>query len=210
MPLPAFDRTGLIPAFIGTDARTADRSPYRVTMVELVDRLGTSSWRRTLLRNLLTYRDMMAGDGYANGIQFIDGSFVENVEVTRGRDPGDIDVFSIVTIPAKYLANPAEWPVTGFPFWDDELTNWQKNKDRFHLDTYGIVINTSTVDEFIDGITYWYSLFSHRRDTFDWKGFASVTLDQGGDAAALAELDRLDDIEKKRLDALVKQQGGGP
>ena len=79
MPLPSFDMRGLLPPFIGTDATTSDRSPYWTTMVDFASAFGTTPHRRHLLRNLISYRTLLAGEGYVGGIQFIDGSFVENV-----------------------------------------------------------------------------------------------------------------------------------
>ena len=55
------------------------------------------------------------------GIQFIDGSFVENVEVLANRNPSDIDVFSILSAPPRYLTDPAAWLATGLPFWNARL-----------------------------------------------------------------------------------------
>ncbi len=195
MPLPPFDMSsGLMPAFIGTDATTADRSPYIVTMPELVGRFATSPERRNLLRNLLDYRDLLMTGGYTDGIQFVDGSFVENVEVIRQRPPDDIDVYSLLGIPAKFKASPPLWmsDTGGYAFWRDEIVDRDKNKARFRLDTYGDTIDTLSAPTFITQIIYWYSLFSHQRDTFAWKGFAAIPLDLVGDAAALSELDRLD------------------
>lgn len=60
MPLPSFDRRGLLPPFLGADATTSDRSPYWVTMPELVAAFGTTPHRRALLRNIINYRALLA------------------------------------------------------------------------------------------------------------------------------------------------------
>ena len=192
MPIPSFDTKGLIPPFIGSDPKTADRSPYVIDMLELVAGLGTTKERRSLLRNLIAYRGMMSSAGYVDGTQFLNGSFCEDVETYKNRPPGDIDVFSVVRMPVMYLTDPPRWSASGLSYWENEIIDWVKNKQRFNLDTYGLILDTSPVDIVLRGIIYWYSLFSHRRDTLDWKGFVAVTLDTSGDSSALAELNRLD------------------
>ncbi len=190
MPLPSFDLRGLLPPFVGADAATPDRSPYWVTMPELVAAFGTTPHRRQLLRNLIAYRALLAQEGYVEGFQFIDGSFVENVEALESRNPGDIDVFSILKLPPKYLTNPAAWQATGFPFWTAEVANRNWNKQRFSLDTYAVLFEELQAQpmKLISDIIYWYGLFSHQRTTFAWKGFAGLALDPATDQVALSQL----------------------
>lgn len=190
MPLPSFDMRGLLPPFIGSDATTSDRSPYWTSMADLVFAFATTPHRRQLLRNLISYRTLLAGEGYVGGIQFIDGSFVENVETLASRDPGDIDVFSILNVPPKYVTDPAAWQTNGFPFWQAEIVDRERNKNRFKLDTYAVLLEELQAQpmSLIGNIIYWYSLFSHQRETFAWKGFAGLALDPTGDQAALASM----------------------
>jgi hypothetical protein len=190
VPLPSFDLRGLLPPFVGADATTPDRSPYWVTMPELVAALGTSPHRCALLRNLIEYRALLARGGYVGGIQFIDGSFVENVEALANRNPSDIDVFSILSAPTRYLTDPKAWQATGLPFWNAEVANRDLNKQRFGLDTYAVLFEELQAQpmNLIRNIIYWYGLFSHQRDTFAWKGFAVLALDPAADQAALTEL----------------------
>lgn len=190
MPLPSFDMRGLLPPFVGSDATTPDRSPYWVTMPELVVAFGTTPRRRQLLRNLIAYRALLAQEGYVGGIQFIDGSFVENVEALANRDPSDIDVFSILNAPVRYLTDPAAWQAAGLPFWQAEVVNRDLNKQRFSLDTYGVLFEERQAQpmNLVSDLIYWYGLFSHQRDTFAWKGFAGLVLDAAADQAALAAM----------------------
>lgn len=190
MPLPSFDLRGLLPPFVGVDAATQDRSPYWATMSELVKAFGTTPHRCQLLRNLIAYRALLAQGGYVSGIQFIDGSFVENVEALANRNPSDIDVFSILDVPQRYINDHAEWQATGFIFWRDEVLNRDLNKQRFQLDTYAILLQEQLAQprRLIGSIIYWYGLFSHQRDTFAWKGFAGLELDPAADQAALSLL----------------------
>ena len=140
------------------------------------------------MRNLISYRQIITSAGYTRGIQFIDGSFVENVESHSGRSPADIDVFSILNAPQRYIENPRDWPTTGLPFWQAEIVDRERNKQRFALDTYGLLFEELPPLGLIQGTIYWYGLFSHQRGTLAWKGFAALQLDPMDDQSALAAL----------------------
>lgn len=188
MPLPAFDFRGLLPPFVGTNPTTSDRSPYWVTMSELVVAFGTTTRRRQLLRNLIQYRALIAQQGYVSGIQFINGSFVENIEQISNRPPRDIDVFSIINMQPAYGGNLQAWGPTEFLFWQNEIANQALNKSRYSLDTYALLFEDLQPMDLIKGIIYWYSLFAHQRNTLAWKGFAGLALDPSGDQIALSAL----------------------
>lgn len=158
-------------------------------MSDLAARFGTTSRRRQLMRNLIAYRGLLTSEGYVNGIQFVDGSFVENLEAVS-REPNDIDVFSLLSLPGKYASDPVAWQTFGFPFWRTEITDANRNKARFSIDTYGVLYEEIQAQPMalIGSIIYWYGLFSHQRDTLAWKGFAGIPLDPAGDQAALSAL----------------------
>lgn len=190
MPLPSFDSRGLLPPFLGDDAATPDRSPYWITMDELATAMGSTPHRKQLIANLITYRKMLADEGYVSGIQFIDGSFVENIETIASRPPSDIDVFSVLCAPPKYLSDMPAWQATGLPFWQTEIIDRDRNKQRFGLDTYAVLFEERAAKpmNLISDIIYWYGLFSHQRGTLAWKGFAGLALDPAGDQAALSAM----------------------
>ncbi|MGV1869702.1 DUF6932 family protein [Agrobacterium rosae] len=190
MSIPHFDNRGLIPPVDMANPVGALRSPYSASIVELVQRFGYTPQRRRLLRNLIDYRALFASDEYAQGVQFIDGSFVEDVEAVRNRDPQDIDVFSLVYPPAKYVADFSLWLNQGMPFWEASLVNRQANKQLYSLDTYGIIVDDQIpIFSTMHDIMYWYGLFSHQRDTFQWKGFVALGIDTAEDQAALTLLE---------------------
>jgi Family of unknown function (DUF6932) len=182
-PVPAFDARGLMPPFLGSDAVTKDRSPYEVTMPEIVASLGTTQVRRGLIRGLLDYRGLLTQLGYTTGVQFIDGSFAENIEAREGREPDDIDVFSYLMRPAHYQ-DPTTWAASGFAEWSSEIVDRARNRLRFRLDTYAIAVDQHGPLRLIIETIYWYSLFAHKRITHDWKGFLRVRLSATDDAAA--------------------------
>jgi len=188
VPLPPFDARGLLPPFLGTDERTAARSPYAANMSEIVASFASTPLRIQLLKNLIAYRALLASDGYLSGLQFIDGSFVENVEVIESRPPRDIDVFSFLNLPGKYTADPALWAANGVVFWQNEIADFNKNKLRYSLDTYALSVEGLQLTQLIQIVIYWYGLFSHRRATHAWKGFVAIPLDPAGDQAALTAL----------------------
>jgi hypothetical protein len=185
VPLPPFDVRGLLPPFNG-DPVGNDRSPYFCTMSELCTALGTTPHRCDLLRKLIAYRALIGGDDYVAGVQFIDGSFVENIELVEARNPNDIDVFSILLPPAKYVNNPPIWASNGLPFWQSEIADNPKNKQRFSVDSYAMMLDTTQPGHFLRQALYWYSLFSHKRGNHEWKGFVAVSLNAADDQAALA------------------------
>lgn len=157
-------------------------------MSELVASLGTSPARQNLLVGLLRYRALLGSLGYTHGVQFIDGSFVEDVETREGREPGDIDVFSFLMQPAQFVGNLALWQSTGFPQWAAEVVNQALNKQRYRLDTYGMIVDQGGPLDMMNATIYWYSLFSHKKVAQDWKGFVRIALHPADDQAALASI----------------------
>lgn len=184
MPVPAFGWNGLIPPFLGSGPAGGVQSPYFASMVELATVLGTSDQRRQLVRNLAVYRQMLTAAGYVSGFQLVNGSFVENVEVLRGRPPADIDVMSFLNKPEKFADDLAAWVTVGIPFWEAEIVNVAKNKARFLLDTYALLMEDALAEDFM----YWHGLFSHHRMTYNWKGYLRIPLDPRDDANALHQL----------------------
>jgi len=179
---------GLLPPVNGGDDTNPDRSPYFCTMTELCSALGTSNHRKALLRNLIGYRALIASDDFVNGLQFVDGSFVESIETIEGRQPNDIDVFSILEPPAKYVSSPVLWQSQGSLFWQTEIIDNAKNKARFLVDCYALMLDIGNLGSFLKQSLYWYSLFSHKRTNHEWKGFVVVPLNAQDDNAALAKL----------------------
>lgn len=157
-------------------------------MSELLVALGTTPARQNLIFGLLKYRELLGSFGYTAGVQFIDGSFVEDVETREARDPGDIDIFSFLMQPAQYVGNVALWQSTGFPQWATEVVNRTLNKQRYQLDTYGMVVDQGGPLEMMNATIYWYSLFSHKKVAQDWKGFVRIALDPVDDQLALTSI----------------------
>jgi hypothetical protein len=76
------------------------RSPYIVTLSELVECFATTPARCRILKGFLAYRAALHALGLLEGFQWIDGSFVEEIEVLEERDPNDIDVVTFYKLPS--------------------------------------------------------------------------------------------------------------
>ena len=86
--IPNFNHSHVLPPFVGdTPTQVALTSPYATTSSELVARLGSTSQRCVLLQGLFAYRQALRDLGFADGFQWLAGSFVEDVESHEDRAP---------------------------------------------------------------------------------------------------------------------------
>ncbi len=164
-----FNLSGVLPQFAGTNpVHKPTCSPYRVQATELVNRFATTPERTRLLIGLLDLRQALSKLGVTQGAQWIDGSFVENVEALRGRAPADIDV---VTFAARPILDEAQWRQTVDQ--NQNLFYSQHTKTIFGCDHY--FLDTRKRSELlIADTTYFFGLFSHQRLTSIWKGMLEL------------------------------------
>jgi hypothetical protein len=174
-PPPPFNDQGVLPPHLAGPAATYSRSPYVVTLAEFVERFATSEPRRRILRGYLDYRAELHAVGFADGYQWLDGSFVEAVEVTRGRPPNDLDIVTFYGRPAG-AATDGSWEA-GLSRDRPELFDPRRTKTEFKCDTYYVCQTTDDPRLLVEVATYWYGLFSHRRDAGIWKGMVQVPLE---------------------------------
>lgn len=179
---------GLLPPYMGSDATTPARSPYLVSSLEFTNRFATTTDRCAILRGLLRYRELLGTLGYSDGFQLLDGSFVENIEHLEKRSPGDVDVFSFLGLPTVGAAG-GQLDGLGQSNWNDEVIDRNKNKARFLVDSYAVLVPELGFHDLFNTINYWTSLFAHRRGTAAWKGFVTMPLDPTQDQKAAIELD---------------------
>ena len=166
------------------DPTSFDRSPYKASLVDVMERFGGSTARRGLLSGLLDFRAALHGAGLVRGFQWIDGSFVEDVESSRGRAPGDIDVVTFFYIPEGHTR---ESLVRDFPGAFDKISA----RLDFNVDSYFVGLNQTDAETVVSLSAYWYGLWSHTKERLRWKGFVEVGLDPGEDETARAALDRM-------------------
>ena len=181
--LPSWDATGVMPPNNPDDPAGNARSPYVVSLLQLAATLGSSKPRQQLLLGLLDFRAALHGAALNQGFQWVDGSFVENIEETEDRPPNDIDVVTFFHIPDGLSQ---ESLLQSFP----GLFDPRQSKDSYGIDGYFVPLNQTTVENIIERTAYWYSLWSHTRAGL-WKGFLQVGLHDSEDAAARATLEQI-------------------
>jgi hypothetical protein len=188
--VPDWNVRGVIDPINVLSPTTADRSPYRVSLREAVHRFATSARRIEVLRGFMTYRAELHAAGLLVGFQWLDGSFLEDIERTELRDPGDIDVVSFYQMPAGHTqatliaGNPGLFPTNASQF--------EALKKRLHVDAYTQQLDSAgpvaeVASRLVTRAAYWYSMWSHRRD-LAWKGYLQVDLSPSEDARTMAEL----------------------
>src|SRR5690606_2626974 len=98
MPIPNFDHNFVIPPHLGDPTKLIQVSPYLTTTLELCQVLGYNPERRRILSKFLQFRQRMNDHKITKGFQWLDGSFLENVEITESRSPNDLDVVTFYAI----------------------------------------------------------------------------------------------------------------
>jgi hypothetical protein len=180
MPIPPFDHNLVLPPHLGDPTQPRELSPYPCTTLELCQRFGTSPERRKILGQFLDFRQRLVDEGLTNGFQWLDGSFLEDIEAQEGRPPRDLDVVTVYwgyDIPFQQQL----W-ATLPEFVDSKLA-----KANFALDHYPLDASYHP-ETTVKWATYWISLFSHNRLAV-WKGMLRVELNTpADDSAARLEL----------------------
>src|SRR4051812_26048050 len=97
--IPTWNANGVIPPISSANPTSAERSPYVVSLSEFVLRFVSTGKRKQILDGFLRHRSRLHAAGLTSGFQWLDGSFLENIEVTETRDPKDLDVVTFFTIP---------------------------------------------------------------------------------------------------------------
>ncbi len=166
-PIPEFDHNLVLPPHLGNPTDMSQISPYKCTSLDLCERFGFSKKRIDILKGFLTFRNKLTELGVTSGFQWIDGSFLENVETREGRSPNDLD---LVTIYWGYDFPFQNNLITNFPEFSDSILS----KQQFLLDHYPFDASYSPSFT-VDYSRYWIQLFSHNRDAV-WKGMLQVDL----------------------------------
>jgi hypothetical protein len=149
----------------------------------LIDRFGTSSSRVAVLEGYLSFRRLLHGVGLANGVQWLDGSFVEDKETREGSSPADVDVVTFAYLPTGKTqvdvknSNPL-------------LFDHSHVKTTYKVDGYFLFLGKQSDERFVRQTSYWNSMWSHTRHR-EWKGFLEVDLNTSQDAGAWSLLSSL-------------------
>lgn len=186
--IPAWTMAGILPPIRpGNPGHSPDRSPYAVPLFEVIEQFSSSPKRLAILQGLLDYRAELHKLGIVSGFQWLNGSFMQDVETQESRSPNDVDIVTYFYLPTgetqATLATKA-----GSIFSNAYV------KTTYLVDAYPFILGEPTDARHIKQISYWYSMWSHRRDGV-WKGFIQVNLDP------------LEDVEAKRILGVL--QAGG-
>lgn len=186
--IPAWTGQGVLPPVGGADALSFERSPYIVRLTDYVLRFGVTPERQAILDGLFRYRAALHEVGFLSGFQWLDGSFLEQVEQTEGRPPNDIDVVTFFRLPPG-ISQEALAIKAG------ALLDGDKVRSAFHVDGYFVHLGMDA-ERLTWQSAYWYGVWSHRRNQL-WKGFVQVDLAPTEDESAAATLASLSSIGER-------------
>ncbi|WP_198972071.1 DUF6932 family protein [Xylophilus sp. ASV27] len=174
--IPSFNHSHVLPPFLGSDPSVAAQvSPFVTSMRELVERFCHLEGRRALLDGLLKYRAELARLGFLRGFQWIDGSFVEDVEVSEKRAPNDIDVVTFSYAPAGLSSTQVTQLLKEHP----QVFQPEQAKATFRCDPSIVPLDKSP-ENLVKRASYYFNLFSHRRGDHVWKGLLQIPLESDG------------------------------
>lgn len=182
--IPNWNSIGVIPPIDEQQPTSVERSPYLVSLTDFVLRFGNTQERVSVLNGFLRYRAELHAVGLVSGFQWLDGSFLEHVELLELRHPNDIDVVTFYELPIGktqldlQIQSPALFPAT--------RSAQQSLKSIYHVDAYLEYLGKAPA-RLVRQSSYWYSMWSHRRNQ-SWKGYIQIDLAPIEDSAALTAL----------------------
>lgn len=172
----SWNNEGVLPPISpGQLGHSPDRSPYSISMKEFVEMFGSSEKRNSIIDGLLKYRKALNQAGI-QGFQWIGGSFVENIEMLEDRPPNDVDVVTFLKLPPG---------ISQEDLFDKfkHLFDTSQTKSLYSVDGYMMVLSEPMEEYHIGLVTYWYSMWSHRRNK-TWKGYLKIYLSEEEDHLA--------------------------
>jgi len=177
--IPGFDIYGLLPPIRpGAPGHSRDRAPYRTDALTFCQRFGNTGERTVILLGWLQFRIHLQQAGVNDGFQWVNGSFCEDIEAQEFRPPGDVDVVTLAR-----LGNQ----VNLFQSLPKEVLDHDLCKTTFRVDHYFVATDVPFSMDQGSMVSYWASLWSHRRADNRWKGFVAIPL-VSNDVDALAWL----------------------
>ena len=175
-PVPEWNDRGLLPPYVEDRTIPNSRSPYQISLIDMMLRFGDTAARRQILTGFLDFRAALHTAGIVQGFQWVNGSFVENVIQKEGREPRDIDVVTFFHLPDDYTQET-------FSLEFPSLFDHRANKAKYHTDGYFVALDTGDIRYLSRRIAYWNSLWSHTREGV-WKGYLEIDLSAVEDGAA--------------------------
>lgn len=188
-PIPDWEPSGLLPPFVGEAVSPTGRSPYHVSLIDLILRFGGTDHRRRILRGLLDYRALLHQSGLVDGFQWINGSFVEEKERHSGRPPKDVDVVTFCHLPNGQTQEELDKS-------NPDLFNHPVIKEQYKVDTYPVFLDSGNLLWLIERVTYWSSVWAHTENR-QWKGYLEIDLTDSEDQAARSVLEEVADGDEQ-------------
>lgn len=186
--IPDWNLHGVLPPIDPSNPVSEHRSPYMVSVTDLVPRFGLSPERLDILKGLFLLRSELHKIGLVKGFQWLDGSFSENIELLQSRSPNDIDVVTFFHPPDSKTEDDLliEYP---------QLFDKDRLKNTYHVDAYWVGLpdgglEKNELEELVADSIYWYGVWSHQRNSFSWKGYLQIDLSPTDDNIALEDLYR--------------------
>ena len=178
--IPEWNSDYVLPPLRATpDSRLPQsRRPHKATALEVVHRFAISKERSSILFGFLDYRLALHDLGIVDGFQWVNGSFVENIEARNSQHPRDIDVVT-------FYHPPEDHDNRHLRLFDPEQMLLE-----YHVDARGVRLGLPMTPERVETVSYWHSMWTHRKDGL-WKGMVEVDLDPKDDEAALQTLTSL-------------------
>jgi hypothetical protein len=158
--------------------------------MDLMLRFGTTPERRTILEGFLRYRAALHAGGMVDGYQWLNGSFMERVEIREQRPPGDLDVVTVFATPESNLDPSIE------KLMPQDEQEHGAIKQQYCVDGYFISLNDPP-HTIVQQTTYWYSMWSHQRTDLAWKGYVQVPLYTPDETDACALLGRMSNTNQQ-------------
>lgn len=166
--IPPFNHNNVLPPYYGASPTSREaQSPYKCDILEFCHHFATSKERITILKGFINFRLKCFDMNIRHGFQWIDGSFMENVELSQHRSPNDIDVVT-------FVFGMDEDTTTLICLQFPELLDPRQSKSLYHVDHY-IVEADSNPTATIESVKYWNQLFGHNRVGV-WKGMLEIPL----------------------------------
>ncbi len=182
--LPSWNSLGLIPPIDEHLPASAERSPYIVSLADFVLRFGQTAPRKIVLDGFLKYRAALHTAGLVSGFQWLDGSFLEHIEILEDRNQNDIDVVTFFDLPAGKSQKDIQ---LAFPeLFPSSRDSHKELKDTYFVDAYYEHLGKAP-SRLVRQASYWYSMWSHRRNQA-WKGYVQIDLAPANEALARAQL----------------------
>jgi hypothetical protein len=165
--IPAFNHNNVLPPYLKTPTAIEDQSPYECTTLELCKTFATTIPRITILKKYIEFRTQLNNFGVIFGFQWLDGSFVEDIEKSQKRAPRDLD---IVTFFGDITNDRQNEIAQAFPAFYNPIIS----KAHYHLDHYLFDFCYSPINT-VKMTQYWIQLFTHNKENI-WKGILQIDL----------------------------------